>query len=76
MLEASERVLGAEHSDTVRIRLNLATTHARLHDYAAALPLERQVLEVRGRRQGMQHPDTLSILINHRRHPAPGRAFG
>ena len=65
VLAARERVLGRDHPQTVRTRLNLATAYARLDDFAAALPLEEQVITARSRTQGATHPDTLSILVNH-----------
>lgn len=65
VLAARERVLGRDHPQTVRTRLNLATAYAKLDDFAAALPLEEQVITARSRALGPGHPDTLSILVNH-----------
>ncbi|MFT5466683.1 MAG: hypothetical protein ACI8UO_001783 [Verrucomicrobiales bacterium] len=63
-LEARERVLGAEHPDTLGSLNNLAALLDAKDDYAAAEPLLRRALEARERVLGAEHPDTLLSLNN------------
>lgn len=58
-------MLGPDHPQTVRSRLNLATAYARLDRATEALPLEAEVIAARTRSLGPTHPDTVSILVNH-----------
>lgn len=58
-LEARERILGPEHTDTVRSVNSLAGLFLGRGDYTEAEKLYRQALEVRERILGPEHPDTL-----------------
>jgi tetratricopeptide (TPR) repeat protein len=63
-LEANERVLGAEHPDTLTSVNNLALCLRTLGDAPAALPLFRRALEARERVLGAEHPITLDSVSN------------
>ncbi len=63
-LEASERVLGPEHPDTLNSVNNLAVLLMSQGDYAGAAPLYRRALEARERVLGPEHPDTLTSVNN------------
>ncbi len=63
-LEARERVLGAEHPDTLGSVNNLAGMLESQGDYAAAEPLYRRALEAWERVLGPEHPDTLTSVNN------------
>ena len=63
-LEASERVLGAEHPDTLGSVNNLAGLLSRKGDYAGAQPLYERALEARERVLGAEHPQTLGSVNN------------
>lgn len=63
-LEIWERVLGAEHLDTLIARSNLAATLADLGDLASARKLHEQTQEILERVQGTDHPDTLTSRNN------------
>ncbi len=63
-LEASERVLGKEHPDTLMSVNNLALCLKALGDARAALPLHERVLEARERVLGKEHRDTLISVSN------------
>jgi len=63
-LQARERALGFEHSDTLISLNNLAGLLYRQGDYAAAEPLARRGLEVRERVLGPEHPHTLLSVNN------------
>jgi tetratricopeptide (TPR) repeat protein len=63
-LESRERVLGAEHPDTLTSVNNLAGCLQTLGDAAGALPLYRRALESRERVLGAEHPDTLGSVNN------------
>ncbi|WP_030453282.1 tetratricopeptide repeat protein [Herbidospora cretacea] len=64
LLPIRERVLGAEHPDTLNTRANLASWTGEAGDaagardqYAALLPISEHVL-------GAEHPDTLNTRAN------------
>jgi tetratricopeptide (TPR) repeat protein len=63
-LEARERVLGAEHPDTLTSVNNLAALYYGQGDYGAAEPLYRRALEASERVLGAKHPSTLAFLEN------------
>ena len=58
------RMYGDEHEDTLRAISRLASVHAGMEDYAAALPLETAVLAVRRRVSGN---DNKRPRLEHRR---------
>ena len=63
-LEAFERVLGAEHPNTLSSVNNLAFLLETKGDYGAAEPLYRRALEARERVLGAEHPNTLTSVNN------------
>jgi tetratricopeptide (TPR) repeat protein len=63
-LEIRERVLGAEHPQTLTSVNNLASCLRALGDAAAALPLYRRALESRERVLGAEHPASLTSVNN------------
>jgi serine/threonine protein kinase len=60
-LEAS---LGAEHSDTLHTKGNLALLYQSQGEYTAAETLHKDVLEVRTAKLGADHPSTLTTKNN------------
>ncbi|AUB83301.1 CHAT domain-containing tetratricopeptide repeat protein [Candidatus Thiodictyon syntrophicum] len=63
-LDHGERVLGAEHPDTLASVNNLAGLYYSQGRYGEAEPLLRRALEARERVLGPNHPDTLSSVNN------------
>ena len=63
-LEASERLLGSEHPDTLQSMSNLAKVMRSRGDYATAEPLFRRALEVSERALGTEHPMSLASMNN------------
>ena len=63
-LERGERVLGAEHPQTLTSLNNLAALYHTQGRYADAEPLDRRVLETSERVLGAEHPQTLTSLNN------------
>ncbi|WP_221931682.1 tetratricopeptide repeat protein [Palleronia caenipelagi] len=63
-LESSERVLDAEHPDTLSSVNNLAYLYRAQGRYDAAEPLYERALESRERVLGPEHPDTLTSVNN------------
>jgi hypothetical protein len=63
-LESKERVLGAEHPDTLTSVNNLAGCLYALGDAAGALPLYRRALESSERVLGAEHPTTQGFRRN------------
>jgi hypothetical protein len=61
---ACERILGAEHPDTLTSMLNLAGTLYARGDLEGAQRFEERVLETRTRLLGPEHPDTLTSMNN------------
>ena len=59
-----ERVLGAEHPDTLTSVNNLAALYRATGRYAEAEPLYERVLLVRERVLGAEHPNTLTSVNN------------
>ena len=66
VLDASNRVLGMEHPDTINTMANLAATYYCLGKYTEAEKLEIQVLDARNRILGVEHPGTINAM----EHPA------
>jgi Tetratricopeptide repeat len=60
ILDARERVLGAEHPSTLTARANLASWTGEAGDAAAARDQFAVLLPVRERASGAEHPDTLA----------------
>jgi hypothetical protein len=63
-LEAKERVIGAEHPDTLTSMANLALTYRDQGRWKEAEELDVQVMETRKRVLGAEHPDTLTSMAN------------
>jgi tetratricopeptide (TPR) repeat protein len=63
-LEASKRVLGVEHPDTLTRMANLALTYSNQGRLAKAEKLGVDVLETSKRVLGVEHPDTLTRMAN------------
>jgi CHAT domain-containing protein/Tfp pilus assembly protein PilF len=63
-LEASERVLGKDHPDTLANANNLARLYHAQGRYGEAEPLFRRALEARERVFSKDHPDTLASVNN------------
>ena len=59
-----ERVLGADHPDTLTSRDNLATAYQDVGRAAEAIPLFEQALAAREQVLGADHPDTLTSRDN------------
>ncbi|MFI6743794.1 FxSxx-COOH system tetratricopeptide repeat protein [Nonomuraea sp. NPDC050451] len=59
-----ERVLGADHPDTLTSRNNLAAVHYAAGDLGRAIPVYEATLADRERVLGADHPDTLSSRNN------------
>ncbi len=64
VLAAFERLLGAEHPDTLISKDNLASTLYAQGDLTAARRLQEEVLAARERVLGEEHPDTLASNDN------------
>jgi tetratricopeptide (TPR) repeat protein len=64
VLEASRRLLGAEHPVTLTAMNDLAQTVQAQGDLAGARELQEQVLEARRRLLGAEHLDTLTAMHN------------
>ena len=64
LLPVEERVLGAEHPDTLTTRGNLARWTGDAGDPAAARDQYAALLPVRERVLGPEHPDTLTNRAN------------
>ena len=62
--EASERVLGPEHPDTLATVNNLASLYRSQGRYGEAEPLYRRALEASERVLGPEHPHTLGSVNN------------
>jgi tetratricopeptide (TPR) repeat protein len=63
-LDLRRRVLGREHSDTLRSMNNLAKVYEHEGKYAQAEALNSQTMETRRRVLGPEHPDTLTSMSN------------
>jgi hypothetical protein len=64
VMEASARVLGQEHPDTLTSIANLALTYQNQGRWKEAEELDVQVMETRKRVLGQEHPDTLTTMNN------------
>ncbi|MEV4220803.1 FxSxx-COOH system tetratricopeptide repeat protein [Nonomuraea sp. NPDC049725] len=60
----SQRVLGADHPNTLTSRNNLANAHCAAGDLSRAIPLYEATLADRERVLGVDHPDTLQSRNN------------
>jgi Tfp pilus assembly protein PilF len=63
-LEASEKVLGPEHPDTLASVNNLGRVLGRQGKYEEAEVMHRRALEAREKVLGPEHPDTLTSIDN------------
>ena len=61
---ARERVLGADHPDTINSRNNLAAAYREAGRVTEAIPLVEQTLAARERLLGADHPSTLNSRNN------------
>ena len=64
MLEVTNRLLGAEHPQTLTSANNLAMSLSNQGKYADAETIQREVLGVTKRVLGAEHPDTLTYANN------------
>ena len=64
VMEATLKVLGQEHPDTLTSMANLASTCSNQGRWKEAEKLEVQVMETRKRVLGQEHPDTLTSIGN------------
>ena len=64
VLAARERILGAEHPDTLATAGDLATSVSNQGKYAKAEKMQRAVLVAKTRVLGAQHPDTMLTAGN------------
>lgn len=64
VVEASKRVLGNEHPDTLTAMANLASTFWNQGRWKETEELELQVVEARVRVLGNEHPSTLAAMAN------------
>jgi hypothetical protein len=62
VLEASQRTLGNEHPDTLRVMIGLAVSYSDLGRRQEAMELREKVLEASQRILGNEHPDTLRAM--------------
>ena len=58
------RILGAEHLETIGAMANLAVTYHKLGKDAEAEKLEIQVLDARKRILGVENPGTITAMAN------------
>ena len=64
VLDTRKRILGVEHPDTIRAKVNLAVTYQYLGKYTEAEKLEIQVLDAVNRILGAEHPVTINAMAN------------
>ena len=64
VLDTRKRILGVEHPDTIRAKVNLAVTYQYLGKYTEAEKLEIQVLDAVNRILGVEHPGTINAMAN------------
>ena len=64
VLDTRNRILGAEHPDTIEAMANLALIYASLGKYAEAEKLQMQVLDASNRILGVEHPGTIKAMGN------------
>ena len=64
VLAERERVLGADHPDTLTVRNNLAGAYYSVGRFGEAIELYEQVLAEYERVLGADHPDTLTVRNN------------
>ena len=76
LLPVRERVLGAEHPDTLTTRANLAYWTGQAGDAAGARDQLAALLPVRERVLGAEHPDTLTTRAQPRLLHRAGGGYG
>jgi len=64
VLDMRNRILGVEHTDTIRAMANLAATYQDLGKYTKEEELEIQVLDAGNRFLGVEHPNTIRAMAN------------
>jgi len=64
VMEASSRVLGEEHPDTLTVIANLASTYSNQGRWNEAEVLDVKVMEASSRVLGEEHPNTLTAMAN------------
>src|SRR5439155_13678749 len=64
LLQLRIRLLGKEHTDTLRAMANLASTYRDQGRWDDAVKLEEEVLNASIRLLGKEHPDTLTAMAN------------
>ncbi|KAF1813825.1 hypothetical protein P152DRAFT_394012, partial [Eremomyces bilateralis CBS 781.70] len=64
VMEASKRVLGAEHPHTLTSMNNLASTYWNQGRWKEAEELEAQMMDTSKRVLGAEHPGTLTSMDN------------
>ena len=64
LLADLKRVLGADHPDTLAVRMSLAIAYQRAGRIAEAIMLFEQTLADRKRVLGTDHPDTLAVRMS------------
>jgi hypothetical protein len=64
VMEASSRVLGEEHPDTLSAMASLAATYRKQGRWQEAEELFVKVIETRSRVLGEEHPNTLNAMAN------------
>jgi tetratricopeptide (TPR) repeat protein len=64
LLADLKRLLGADHPDTLAVRMSLALAYQRAGRMAEAITLFEQTLADRERVLGADHPDTLAVRIS------------
>jgi len=64
VLDARNRILGVEHTNTINTMVNLAAIYHKLGEYAGAGELGIQVLDARNRILGVEHPETILAMEN------------
>ena len=64
VLDATNRILGVEHPDTIRAMGNLAITYQRLGKYTEAEKLVIPILDASNRILGVEHPDIITAMGN------------
>ncbi|KAK0337817.1 hypothetical protein LTR94_002910 [Friedmanniomyces endolithicus] len=64
VLEADEKSLGSEHTDTITSMNNLADVLTRQGKLDEAEPMQRRVVALSKQVRGLEHPETLSAMGN------------
>ena len=64
VLDTRKRILGVEHPDTIRAKVNLVVTYQYFVKYTEAEKLEIQVLDAANRILGVEHSGTINAMAN------------